>query len=72
MPGDELTLEDVRQALKEAHDRNIKHTPLDRAKLESHLSADGYYEFDSWEEYRKVFGGLVSVEEAFGAGPKDD
>ena len=63
--GDNLTLEDVTKALQEAHDNNIpKVTPkIDRSSLK--VSKDGYIEFDSWDEYRKVFGDLVSVEEAF-------
>lgn len=63
--GDTLTLEDVRAALKEAHDKNIRHTIVESADIQSHLSKDGYYEFDSWEEYKKVFGDFASVEETF-------
>ena len=63
--GDNLTLEDVKQAMKEAHDRNIKHTIVESADMQSHLSSDGFYEFESWEEYKKVFGDFASVEETF-------
>lgn len=64
--GDKLTLEDVRQAIEEAHDRNIKCSAAPSGiNIESYLSEDGYYEFDSWEEYKRVFGDFVSVEEAF-------
>ena len=62
--GDNLTLEDVRTALKEAHNRNIKHTIVESIDIQTHLSKDGYYEFDSWDDYRKAFG-AVPLEEAF-------
>lgn len=63
--GDELTLEDVSSALQDAHDRNIKFR-LDEgiSNPDVRMSADGYYEFDSWEDYHKAFG-TVSVEDAF-------
>ena len=64
--GDILTIDDVRCALKEAHDRNISQNIItEGVNPQSYLSADGYYEFESWEEYKKVFGDFVSVEETF-------
>lgn len=63
--GDILTFDEVKSSLKEAHDNNIKHNLTEGIDIQSHLSKDGFYEFESWEEYKKVFGDFVSVEETF-------
>ncbi len=63
--GDNLTFKEVKASLKEAHDNNITHTHSKKIDSLSHLCEDGFYEFESWEEYKKVFGDFVSVEEAF-------
>ena len=64
--GDELTLEEVKQAFQEAYDRNIKSQMIESVDSSNiKIGKDGYYEFESLEEYRKAFGG-VPLEDVFG------
>lgn len=64
--GKNLTLEDVKVALRKAYQKNIKQSISESAeRVIPPKSKDGYYEFDSWEDYKKVFGDFVSVEETF-------
>lgn len=70
--GDNLTLEDVKTALKEAHDKNIKAQITEPLDKRPYLSTDGFLEFESWDEYKKVFGDFVSLEETFSGGPEQN
>lgn len=61
-----LTLDDVKVAFRRAYQKNIKQSISESAeRVIPPKRKDGYYEFDSWEDYKKVFGDFVSVEETF-------
>ena len=69
--GKNLTLEDVKVAFRKAYQKNIKQSLSESAeRVIPPKSKDGYYEFDSWEDYKNIVRryrfGLSTIYSIFG------
>ena len=64
LPGDELTLEDVRESLRIIEERCYSRSINENNDVKFEIK-DGCGIFESWEDMEKYYGGLYTIDEVF-------